>query len=228
MPNDLTLISIDYQKIFRFILAGLVKATDRAGMENGQKPFEMTEERDFLSLLVKHELALRAYARVLVPDWDLVDEALQESLLFPLLVLASADNCTSQEQAFVKLRRARSRMVSRHPVRETDCSWSILRRVPLSSCRLTSRGLPRFGRVSGGARTGFGCRACSERSANEVWVVNHLSDSVSVIDLRREVVVETIQVGDRPGDVVFVDQGRLAFVSSMTGGSDDVLDAVTP
>lgn len=36
-------------------------------------------ETEFLALLVKHEPALRAYARVLVPDWDLVDEALQEA-----------------------------------------------------------------------------------------------------------------------------------------------------
>ncbi|MCP4506686.1 MAG: sigma-70 family RNA polymerase sigma factor [Fuerstiella sp.] len=40
--------------------------------------FQLTEP-DFLSLLVKHEPALRAYARSLVPDWDLVDESLQEA-----------------------------------------------------------------------------------------------------------------------------------------------------
>ncbi|MFT4558404.1 MAG: RNA polymerase sigma-70 factor (ECF subfamily) [Porticoccaceae bacterium] len=44
-----------------------------------QKPqFELTEP-DFLAMLVKREPALRAYARSLVPDWDLVDEALQEA-----------------------------------------------------------------------------------------------------------------------------------------------------
>lgn len=47
-------------------------------MDDEQTQFELTEP-DFLALLVKHELALRAYARVLVPDWDLVDEALQEA-----------------------------------------------------------------------------------------------------------------------------------------------------
>lgn len=39
---------------------------------------ELTESA-LLALLVKHEPALRAYARSLVPDWDLVDEALQEA-----------------------------------------------------------------------------------------------------------------------------------------------------
>lgn len=36
-------------------------------------------EPDFLKLFVKNQLALRAYARAILPDWDLVDEALQEA-----------------------------------------------------------------------------------------------------------------------------------------------------
>lgn len=36
-------------------------------------------EDDFVALLVKYEPALRAYARSLVPDWALVDDALQEA-----------------------------------------------------------------------------------------------------------------------------------------------------
>jgi RNA polymerase sigma-70 factor (ECF subfamily) len=47
-------------------------------MNNSDPPFELSEPR-FLSMLVHHEPALRAYARSLVPDWDLVDEALQEA-----------------------------------------------------------------------------------------------------------------------------------------------------
>ena len=47
-------------------------------MEDETSQFELTESA-FLSLFVKHEPAFRAYARVLVPDWDLVDEALQEA-----------------------------------------------------------------------------------------------------------------------------------------------------
>lgn len=35
-------------------------------------------ERDFLRLFVKHEPALRAYARTLLPDFHAVDDALQE------------------------------------------------------------------------------------------------------------------------------------------------------
>ncbi len=47
-------------------------------MGDQDSQFELTEP-DFLTLLMKCEPALRAYARSLVPDWDLVDEALQEA-----------------------------------------------------------------------------------------------------------------------------------------------------
>ena len=47
-------------------------------MNDETSQFELTESA-FLSLFVKHEPALRAYACGLVPDWDLVDEALQEA-----------------------------------------------------------------------------------------------------------------------------------------------------
>lgn len=47
-------------------------------MDDEKPQFELSEP-DFLALLIKHEPALRGYARSLVPDWDLVDEALQEA-----------------------------------------------------------------------------------------------------------------------------------------------------
>ncbi|MCS5630811.1 MAG: beta-propeller fold lactonase family protein, partial [Pirellulaceae bacterium] len=62
------------------------------------------------------------------------------------------------------------------------------------------------------------------RNDNEVWVLNHISDSISVVDLKRAVVLATIQVGDRPGDIVFAAQGHLAFVSSMTERCVYVID----
>ncbi len=47
-------------------------------MKEESPQFELSET-EFLSLLVKHEPVLRAFARVIVPDWDLVDESLQEA-----------------------------------------------------------------------------------------------------------------------------------------------------
>lgn len=45
---------------------------------------------------------------------------------------------------------------------------------------------------------------------NEVWVVNHLSDSVSIVDWdssKSPQVRQTLQVGDEPRDIVFADNG---------------------
>ncbi len=39
------------------------------------------DEGDFMRLLMQHEPALRAFARSLLPDWTLVDEAIQEASL---------------------------------------------------------------------------------------------------------------------------------------------------
>ena len=46
-----------------------------------EDPHQNTElsEADFVALLVKHEPLLRAYARVILPEWELVDEAIQEA-----------------------------------------------------------------------------------------------------------------------------------------------------
>src|SRR4030095_8289328 len=56
----------------------------------------------------------------------------------------------------------------------------------------------------------------------EAWVVTHLSDTVSVVDLGLRQVVRTIAVGDEPTDLVFA-QGR-AFVSV---SQEDVISAYT-
>jgi YVTN family beta-propeller protein len=52
---------------------------------------------------------------------------------------------------------------------------------------------------------------------SEVWVANHLSDTISVVDVAARKLVATIAVGDEPTDVVFA-SGR-AFVS--LAGSED-------
>jgi DNA-binding beta-propeller fold protein YncE len=50
---------------------------------------------------------------------------------------------------------------------------------------------------------------------DEVWVVNHLSDSVSVVDVKHQPrVVRTLLVGDEPRDIVFAGPGRdRAFIT---------------
>ena len=43
-----------------------------------------------------------------------------------------------------------------------------------------------------------------ERAPNEIWVVNHLSDSVSIVDPTASPpqVVRTLPVGDEPNDIL--------------------------
>jgi YVTN family beta-propeller protein len=51
------------------------------------------------------------------------------------------------------------------------------------------------------------------RSNSEAWVVNHISDSVSIVDLSTLRVVRTLRTADEPCDVVFAGSAQLAFVS---------------
>ena len=63
--------------------------------------------------------------------------------------------------------------------------------------------------------------AVAARSNDEVWVVNHLSDSVSIIDLTVSPaqVVRTLLVGDEPRDIVFAGTGgNRAFITTAHRG----------
>jgi len=50
------------------------------------------------------------------------------------------------------------------------------------------------------------------RTDGEAWVVNHISDSVNIVDLNSLRVVRTLVVGDEPTDVVFAGTPQRAFV----------------
>jgi DNA-binding beta-propeller fold protein YncE len=73
--------------------------------------------------------------------------------------------------------------------------------------------------------------AVAVRSATEVWVVNHLSDSVSIVSLSGTPhVTKTLIVGDEPNDVVFAGSSGLAFISTAHRGqqrSDPSISSVT-
>ena len=51
------------------------------------------------------------------------------------------------------------------------------------------------------------------RNNNELWVVNHISDSVSIVDINLRQVRATLLTADEPFDVVFAGTSGLAFVS---------------
>jgi len=63
------------------------------------------------------------------------------------------------------------------------------------------------------------------RTDDEVWVVNELSDSISVVSVSARRVLATLRAGDEPADVVFA-QGR-AFVTCARSNTVRVFDAAT-
>jgi DNA-binding beta-propeller fold protein YncE len=66
--------------------------------------------------------------------------------------------------------------------------------------------------------------AVAVRSASEVWVVNHLSDSISVVDVTKAQhawVKRTLHVGDEPRDIVFAGPNRgRAFITTAHRGQN--------
>jgi DNA-binding beta-propeller fold protein YncE len=70
--------------------------------------------------------------------------------------------------------------------------------------------------------------ALAERRPGELWVVNHLSDSVSVVDVERPQaahVVRTLLVGDEPRDIVFAGPQRSrAFITTAHRGQNTGTD----
>ena len=75
--------------------------------------------------------------------------------------------------------------------------------------------------------------AVAARNDDELWVVNHLSDSVSIVDLSATPprVSRTLLVGDEPRDIVFAGNGgNRAFITTAHRGqqrSDPSIGAVT-
>ncbi len=62
------------------------------------------------------------------------------------------------------------------------------------------------------------------RSSAEVWVVNHVSDSISIVDLATRSVARTLATDDEPTDVVFTSSPARAFVSCSQANSVLVFD----
>lgn len=66
------------------------------------------------------------------------------------------------------------------------------------------------------------------RHATEAWVVNRVSDSVSVVDLATGHVVATLATEDEPADVVFAGEPERAWVSCEGTNVVLVFDPLTP
>lgn len=74
-------------------------------------------------------------------------------------------------------------------------------------------------------RVGLDPVSVRPRTRDEIWVVNQLSDSVSIVHVPSRRVIDTLRVVDEPSDVVFA--GGKAFVTAATIDRVLVFDAVT-
>lgn len=65
--------------------------------------------------------------------------------------------------------------------------------------------------------------AVAVKNNREVWVVNHLSDSISIVDISNVPHVKrTLQVGDEPRDIVFAGKNnKRAFITTAHRGQDN-------
>ncbi|MFI5395210.1 MAG: hypothetical protein ACHQ9S_06710 [Candidatus Binatia bacterium] len=73
--------------------------------------------------------------------------------------------------------------------------------------------------------------AVAARTNTEVWVVNHLSDSISIVDVStgQPRVINTLLVGDEPRDIVFAGPGRhRAFITTAHRGQHLVAQGIDP
>jgi DNA-binding beta-propeller fold protein YncE len=89
--------------------------------------------------------------------------------------------------------------------------------------KITKHGLEHEDSVS----VGLEPVAVAARGNDEVWVVNHLSDSVSVVDLGgpHARVERTLLVGDEPRDIVFAGPGKSrAFITTAHRGQNAPFD----
>lgn len=66
------------------------------------------------------------------------------------------------------------------------------------------------------------------RTNGEAWVVNHVSDSVSIVDLATYRVVATVDTADEPCDVAFAGSAVRAFVSCSAPSLIQVFDPANP
>jgi DNA-binding beta-propeller fold protein YncE len=74
--------------------------------------------------------------------------------------------------------------------------------------------------------------AVAARNNNEVWVVNHLSDSVSIVDVAATPprIIRTLLVGDEPRDIVFAGPGgnRAFITTAHRGQNSPYTDSTNP
>ncbi|MFM2164297.1 MAG: hypothetical protein RL325_734 [Planctomycetota bacterium] len=87
---------------------------------------------------------------------------------------------------------------------------------------------PPYLRHTGSVAVGLEPVSVRARTATEVWVVNHVSDSITVVNPETRRVLRTILTGDEPCDVVFAGMPQRAFVTVSQRNQVAVYDPANP
>ena len=87
---------------------------------------------------------------------------------------------------------------------------------------------PPYLRHTGSVAVGLEPVSVRARTATEVWVVNHVSDSITVVNPETRRVLRTILTGDEPCDVVFAGTPQRAFVTVSQRNQVAVYDPANP
>ena len=140
------------------------------------------------------------------------------ALLAAAVLVASALTAHAQAPSFVNFESGQVRPLALSP----DGTRLYAVNTPdnrLEIFAVGAGGLTHLGEV----QVGLEPVAVAARSNSEVWVVNHLSDSVSIVDVASSPprVVRTLLVGDEPRDIVFAGTGgNRAFITTAHRGQN--------
>jgi len=119
--------------------------------------------------------------------------------IFPHLVLGAALAVTTAQGAYVNFESSHV-----HPIALTPSGAKLLA-VNTPDATLEVFTVDGAGNLVFDATIPVGLEPVTvvARTDSEAWVVNQLSDSVSIVDLGQRTVVRTLRVGDEPSDVAF-------------------------
>ena len=124
-------------------------------------------------------------------------------------ILALVATCPAQGQSFVNFESPQI-----HPIDVTpDGSMVLVANTADNRLEILDRSLE--GQLKVRASVPVGLEPVTVRALDDAtaWVVNHLSDSVSIVDLVEARLIATLRTGDEPADVVFAGSPLRAFVS---------------
>jgi YVTN family beta-propeller protein len=215
-----------YQKMTTKEWEGLVQfdADERYKVYKGKKEEfsdQIAEKEDDIAGLLRDQLKrregvhaqLRAYQKI---EMDLFfTESKQEAEIKPITMgnarMVAIKKATDYALKVLSESRSMMDIVSRQ-----ELSTIQVRKSPMENAKETATEDERVIAAKTSAET----REGSEQKVKVAYVVNSLSDSISVVDTATQQVLSTIPVGESPIDVKFTPDGTKAYVTN--GGSDNV------